>query len=58
MIGSKECLERAALMERHATETHDPKVREDFIDLAQGWRDLAKHALARESAAEDGGPRH
>ena len=56
MIGSKECLERAALMERHAAEVFDPKVREDFLELADGWRDLAKHALARETLDKDQQP--
>lgn len=42
------CLERAALLERHALETDDPKRRADFLTLADGWRDLAKQALANE----------
>ena len=56
MAGSRECLERAAALERQAEDTGDPKARAAFLTLAQGWRDLARHARARERPEDEVDP--
>jgi hypothetical protein len=37
----RECLERAADCVRQAELERDPKLRQDFLDLARRWRKLA-----------------
>ena len=48
MLGSEECLERAAELERHAQAAESPGVRADYLKAAEGWRDLARRAAAIE----------
>lgn len=44
MLGSQECLERAAELERRAGEAKNPAVRDDYMKAAEDWRDLARRA--------------
>lgn len=56
MLGSKECLERAAELERRAEEAKSPGAKADYLKAAEGWRDLARRAAAlerREGRGED-----
>ena len=42
MLGSEECLRRAAEWERLAKAAKDPDRRAEFLKVAEGWRDLAR----------------
>ncbi len=42
MLGSKECLRRAAELERLARRAEDPQLRAELLKVADGWRDLAR----------------
>ena len=48
MVGSKDCLERAAELERRAEETQSPGAKADYLKAAEGWRDLARRTAALE----------
>ena len=48
MLGSKECLERAAELERLAQAAESPGARADYLKAAEGWRDLARRSAAAE----------
>ncbi len=48
MLGSKECLERAAELERRAESATSPAAKADYLKAAEGWRDLARRTGALE----------
>ena len=56
MLGSKDCLERAAELERLAQEAESPGARADYLKAAEGWRDLARRtaAVERRDGRKDG----
>ncbi len=56
MLGSQECLDRAAELERRAEETQSPEAKADYLKAAEGWRDLARRTAMserREARSED-----
>lgn len=56
MLGSHDCLERAAELERRAGEAKSPAIRADYLKAAEGWRDLARRAAdieRREQRSDD-----
>lgn len=55
MLGSKECLERAAELERRAAEAESPGAKADYLKAAEGWRDLARRAAVIERRERRGG---
>ncbi len=48
MLGSQDCIERAAEMERRAEEAKSPSIRADYLKAAEGWRDLARRIAETE----------
>ena len=52
MLGSKECLERAAEMDRRAQVASSPSIKADYLKAAEGWRDLARRAEAAEQRSD------
>ena len=53
MLGSEECLRRAAEMERLAAEADDASLRAEFLKVAAGWRDMARRADEKARRDED-----
>ncbi len=54
MLGSTECLRRAAEMERQAQRASDEVIKAEFLKVAEGWRALAEQAAERERNEENG----
>jgi deoxyribose-phosphate aldolase len=48
MLGSKQCLARAAELERRAEAAMNAAAKADFIKAAEGWRDLARRTATLE----------
>jgi hypothetical protein len=45
MRSAKECMAKAAYMEREAGHCDIPKVRADLLSMAESWRYVAQQAL-------------
>ena len=52
MLGSQECFERAAELERRAKRAQSPELKADYLRAAEGWRDLARRAEAAEQRSD------
>ena len=45
MRSAKECLAKAAYMERQAADCDMPRMRADLLSMAETWRHVAQQAL-------------